>query len=106
MFTIQVSKLTFPWANRYLPLILRATDASSDQITGYEISFDSSGLPFQLKPIQLQEEANREPYQLLDVDEEVYKANRCRKLIVKTGAKWRFTATGKHAMNLLFFTEK
>ncbi|MBT5708525.1 MAG: M23 family metallopeptidase [Verrucomicrobia bacterium] len=106
MFTIQVNKLNFPWANRYLPLILRATDVPNDQITGYEISFDSSGLPFQLKPILLQEDAKKEPYELLSVNEEVYKANRCRKLIVKTGTKWRFTATGKQAMNLLFFTKK
>ena len=106
MFTVQVSKLNFPWANRYLPLILRATDVPNDQISGYEIAFDSSGLAYQLKPIQLQGEATKEPYQLKNVDEEVYKANRCRKLIVKTGAKWRFTATGKHALNLLFFTEK
>lgn len=106
MFTARVSQLDFPWAKRYLPLILKAPDIPSDQIAGYEIAFDFSGLPYQLKPIGIQEGSSNDPYELLSVNEDIYKENPCRKLIIKTGAKWRFTAKGRQALDLLLFTKK
>ncbi len=103
MFKVQVTQLDFPWARRYLPLTLRPTDFPADQTNAYEISFDFSGLPFQIKPLVMQELPKKQAWTPLEVNEEIRSEHPCRKLIVKTGAKWRLTAKGKQLVELLLF---
>lgn len=103
MFSVQVSQLDFPWIRRYVPLILKSTDFSPQQTNAYEISFDFSGLPFQLKPLALETPPDGKNWKPLQVNEEIRKANPCRKLIVKTGAKWRLTAKGRQLIEALLF---
>lgn len=103
MFKVQVGKTDFPWLDRYLPLVLKnSPPLSPDQIHGYEIAYDYSGLPYQLRALT-EAEAPEDEIRLTEVDQAIYEANRCRKLLVKTGAKWRLTARGKQAVELLLF---
>ncbi len=103
MFSVQVSQLDFPWSKRYLPLILKPTDFPPEQTNAYEISFDFSGLPFQLKPLSLEAPPKHQSWTPLRVNEQIQKDNPCRKLIVKTGAKWKFTAKGNQLLEALLF---
>ncbi len=106
LFRVRVKKTRFPWLNRYRPLILRGDISDPAQIAGYEIAFDYSGLPYQLQPLTqtaLEAAPLMEP---LGVDEALLSEHRCRKMIVKTGAKWRLTAKGRQHIELLTFAPR
>lgn len=103
LFRVNVFTPDFPWLQRYLPLILKADELVLEEIGGYEIAFDFSGLPFQLKPISKPAETEGTPWELVEVNETLYQEYPCRKLVVKTGAKWRLTAKGRQLIELLIF---
>ncbi len=103
LFKLRVHQTEFAWIKRYRPLILRSPELSHEQVDGYEIAFNYGGLPYQLKPIAIENPPAGEPWELIHVDEAVYQKHPCRKLVIKTGAKWRLTAKGRQLIELLLF---
>ena len=105
LFTAIIHQIEFPWTKRYLPLILKTAQHDTSEINAYEVSFDFTGLPFQLKPIVAESPKKGGTWELSHVDENMYQFHPCRKLVTKTGQKWRLTAKGNQWMELLLFSK-
>ena len=104
LFQALIHQTEFAWTKRYLPLILKAPQLDASKINAYEVSFDFSGLPFQFKPIVAEEPREKGSWELIHVDENMFKSHPCRKLVTKTGQRWRFTARGNQWLELLLFS--
>lgn len=102
-FRVIVRDTEFPWLKRYAPLVRRNPLAESEGAVAYEVAFNSHGLPFLLVPRAASELAGNSQYQVVFVDEEDYKINRCKRMIVKRGESWELTARGIRFLELLTF---
>jgi murein DD-endopeptidase MepM/ murein hydrolase activator NlpD len=98
---VAVRDTNFPWLRRYTPLIKRNAVAERDGIAGYEIALNYNGLPYQLIPRAASELKSDARIALLSVNETEHRIRPCRKLIVKRGARWDLTNTGRQLINLL-----
>ncbi len=93
----------FPWLNRYRPLIRRNPVADREGTAGYEIGLNYMGVPYQLIPRAASELRSQSRVQLLSVNEAEQQKHPCRKLVVRRGAQWQFTAAGHRFIDLLTY---
>ena len=89
---------------RYVPLVKKDSNLSTEQITGYEITFNPFGVPYRLEPSK-REPMKSNSIELLHVEEMVYSKHRCRGLVRKQGKEFKLSKSGLDLINLLIFAE-
>lgn len=104
LYTVFVNKADFPWMRRYVPLVKKDSDLSTEQITGYEITFNPFGVPYRLEPSK-REPMKSNSIELLHVEEMVYSKYRCRGLVRKQGKEFKLSKSGLDLINLLTFVK-
>ncbi|MBT5928399.1 MAG: M23 family metallopeptidase [Verrucomicrobia bacterium] len=104
-FTVFVTKTQFPWLRRYVPLMRINSTVSLQEATGFEITFNAFGLPYQLSPSKHTTKTNQS-IELLDVQENIYQKYKCRKLLKKQGSQFQLSQTGLDLIHLLTFQGK
>jgi murein DD-endopeptidase MepM/ murein hydrolase activator NlpD len=98
---VQVRDTDFAWLRRYPQLIVSDPKATGAGVAGYEISLNYHGLPFKLVPLTAAGLKSRNRLHLVEVDAAEQKARPCGKLVARSGAGWRLTATGERLFSLL-----
>ena len=84
----------------YQSLILQDPEIEGKPV-GYEISFDFNGLPLRFKPLSTWSHSGK--YELVHVDEEDYRKNKCRKWIYFDGREWKLRSNGISHLDLLTY---
>lgn len=100
---VLVRDTSFPWLKRYPLLIRRNPVAEKEGMAGIEMALNYNGVPFRLVPRAASEMPGRAKVQLLSVNEEEYRRNPCRKLVVKRGGRWELTRQGNELLDLLTY---
>jgi hypothetical protein len=91
----------FNWLRRH-PLLIRDNPiAKAEGISGYELSLNYNGVPFELTPRAAGEVRGDAKWQLLSVNQPEFERAGCRKLVFKKGSKWILTAAGENLLSLL-----
>ena len=98
-----VRDTNFPYLKRYPALVLANPTAAREGIVGYEVALNYNGVPFALMPRAASEIKGSARVQLLSVNENVYRANPCRKLVVQRGSHWQLTDAGLKLASLLTY---
>lgn len=98
-----VRDTSFPWLKRYPLLIRRNPVAEKEGMVGIEMALNYNGVPFRLIPRAASEIRSPAKVQLLSVNEEEYRRNPCRKLVVKRGGVWELTRQGNEWLDLLTY---
>lgn len=98
-----VRDTSFPWLKRYPLLIRRNPVAEKEGMAGIEMALNYNGVPFRLIPRAASEMRGQARVQLLSVNEEEYRRNPCRKLVVKRGSAWELTRQGNELVDLLTY---
>jgi len=101
-FSVYIPKKSFPWTQRYKPLLLLDPELDEADKTGYIVSFNGFGLPFQLRPTAW---TKAEPLdaELLEVNAKLYDAFKCRRLLSKNGKAFQLSKTTLDLIDLLTF---
>jgi peptidoglycan LD-endopeptidase LytH len=100
---VLVRKTDFPWLKRYQALIKPNPMAEKEGAAAYEMRLNFNGLPFELVPRAASELKKGSEYQILSVNEAEFQKNPARKLVSKSGSRWRLASNGIHLLNLLTF---
>ncbi|MDD5140796.1 MAG: M23 family metallopeptidase [Verrucomicrobiales bacterium] len=100
---VLVRAANFPYLKRYPALVLKNPVAEKEGVAGYEMVLNYNGLPFALLPRAASEIKGGGKFQLLSVNEREYRANPCRKLVVKRGSRWQLTDAGIRELELLTY---
>ena len=100
---VLVRATNFPFLRRYPMLVVRNPVAEKEGVAGYEMALTYNGLPFVLMPRAESEIHSAARIQLLSVNEAEEKANPCRKLVVKRGARWELANDGQRLLELLIY---
>lgn len=103
-YTVFVDKTDFPWLRRYLPLMKKNPELTQEEMTGYEVTFNPFGVPYQLTPSKHASDKGNS-IELVKVEETVYSKYRCRGLLKKQGKDFHLSQTGLDLIELLTFTE-
>jgi peptidoglycan LD-endopeptidase LytH len=98
---VLVRDTSFPWLKRYRLLIRRNPVAEREGVAAYEIALNANGVPFQLIPRAASEVKTKSRFQLLSVNEQEYRKNPCRKLVVQRGSSWALDTAGERLLGLL-----
>ncbi len=103
LFRVVVRDIQFSWLRRYAVLVQLNPVAQREGIAGYEIAFNFNGVPFHLLPLAPSEIPSRRRVQLQSVNEDEYRLRPCRKLVTKSGGRWKLTASGERLIDLLTY---
>jgi murein DD-endopeptidase MepM/ murein hydrolase activator NlpD len=84
--------------------VVSADGVAADEVGGWEIAFNETGIPFAWTPLQARELADYKPGEarVLTVDEALAKQWRCKSLAVKTRGQWRAGGDLNTVLALLF----
>lgn len=99
---VLIGKNDFPWLHRYPYLIKRNPVAEEAGITGYEIAFNFTGVPFLLIPRCDAEMEIPESPRLLEVNKYLYEDHRCCRMIRRRG-QWQLSPRGRQLLNKLTY---
>lgn len=102
-FSVYIPKKSFPWTVRYKPLIIQDMEVDETKQTGYIVSFNGFGLPYQLRPTIW---TQTEPLdaELIQVNGQLYDAFKCRRLLSRKGNEFRLSKTSLDLIDLLTFS--
>ena len=100
---VLVRSTNFHYLKRYPMLILPNPIAQKEGVAGYEISLNFNGVAFALMPRANSEIHGPGRFQLLSVNEDEEKANRCRHLVVRRGSRWQLTDSCIRELELLIY---
>lgn len=100
---VLVRDTSFPWLNRYTPLIRRNALAEREGVAAFEVALNYNGLPFQLVPRAPSEIGSGPKYQLLAVNEGEEREHSCRKLVVRKGGRWQLAPAGTRLLDQLTY---
>jgi len=93
----------FPWSKRYASLVKSNPKAEKEGIAGYEVALNFNAVAFELIPRAASEIKGKSRLQLLSVNEDESRKNRCRRLVTKRGKDWELTYRGQLALSLLTY---
>ncbi|MBR90528.1 MAG: peptidase M23 [Verrucomicrobiales bacterium] len=97
LMRFRVRGANLPLSKR-LPGLL--VNGEEEPFAGHEIDVNMNGTPLRIRGLP-DFPAGSPRYALVSVNEEVALGNRCRQLVVKTGARWQLTAKGHRLADLL-----
>jgi peptidoglycan LD-endopeptidase LytH len=101
---IAVRATDFPWLQRYAMLVQPAPDVPSEAVAGYELHLDYTGIPVRVFPRTEAQLTSSQRYTLLEVNEELYRQNPCRRIVVRKGNRFEIGSAGTQFLDLLTFT--
>lgn len=102
LFSVYIPHKSFPWTERYKPLVLRNPDLKAENQTGFIVSFNGFGLPFQLRPVNWKKPVPLDA-ELIRVDANLYEVFKCRRLLSKKGKEFQLSKTTLDLIDLLTF---
>ena len=100
---VQVRAKEFSFLKRYSPLVLKNPVAEKQGVAGYEMALNYNGIPFQIMPRAESELKSRSRIFLVSVNENIERANPCRKLVVQRGNRWQLTDKGQREIELIIY---
>ncbi len=100
---VVVRDTSFPWLQRYAPLVSANPVAQKEGTAGYELVLNYNGLPCQVIPRAASELKSKAKYQLLSVNAAEYKRNPCRKLVSNRNGHWELASNGIRLLDLLTY---
>lgn len=101
--SVQVRATTFPWLRRYPTLVARNARAEQQGVAGYQIWFNSTGLPYRMMPLAPSEMQSRSNVYLASVNDEERLRDPSGKLVVQRKGKWELTNSGKELISLITY---
>lgn len=93
----------FDFLRRYPALIQARPDLAQDEVAGYELHLDYAGIPVRIYPRSAAELPSSQRYTLLSVDEEEYRQNPCRRIVIRQGNRFRLGQAGIQFLDLLTY---
>jgi hypothetical protein len=103
LLRVDVRSTNFPWLHRYPMLIQPSPTPADGPPAGYELHLDYNGVPVRLVPKTASQLGSPERFALVSVNEEEYRLNPCRRLVVKTGDRFKLGPAGIRLLGLLCF---
>jgi hypothetical protein len=73
----------------------------TNEVAGYEIAFNFSGVPFRLTPLPAEALPGKARVELVSVNAEEQRLRPCGRLVTRQGEKWRLTTAGEQLVDLL-----
>ncbi len=100
---VTVRDTQFPWLRRYAALVKRNPVAEREGIAGYELSLTFNGIPARITPRAPSELKGTAKVSLVSVNQDVWQANPCGKLVFKRGQLWTLLPRGEDLVSLLTY---
>lgn len=102
---VRIRKKNLNFTQRYQALVETNPAIPEESIAGYEVVLAYTGTPVKFIPLTAEMLSGRPEVELISVDETVQKKYRCRKLVTRSGSKWRLAANGEKVISLLMFRD-
>jgi peptidoglycan LD-endopeptidase LytH len=100
---VAVRATEFPWLNRYPMLVMPRDSDNPAPIAGYELHFDYTGIPVRAYPRTESQLQSAQRYSLVAVNEDVYRRNPCRRIVVRKGNRFELGTAGLRLLDLLTY---
>jgi peptidoglycan LD-endopeptidase LytH len=93
----------FDFLRRYAPLVQARPELAQSEIAGHEIHLDYAGIPVRIYPRTEAELPSPQRYTLIDVDEQEYRQNPCRRIVTRQGNRFTLGRAGIEFLDLLTY---
>jgi murein DD-endopeptidase MepM/ murein hydrolase activator NlpD len=103
LFRVRLRSDGLSLMQRYVRLVKRSKAAEKEGFAGFEIAFTYGGTPFELTPLAASELTGLGEVTLHEVNEALYEAQHCRKLVTKSSGTWVLTAAGRRLIDLITY---